>query len=148
MRGFLVLALLIIFASCQEEVTLPLGEKENLVPTIEAYWTDNGIYNEVKFTLSKDYYDAEDVQVITDAEVVITIPGTETVIPFRYVPGTKSYKPNNPLERARVGETYQLNIKWGENIYRSEGVMLEAPTVDSLTWSLYQGVWEDTFYAG
>ena len=135
MRKLLLLFGAFALFSCQEEVVLPLGEKENLVPTIEAFWTDNGIYNEVKISLSKDYYDEEEVQVISDAEVVITIPGTQTVVPFRYVAGTKSFKPINPLERAKVGETYQLHVKWGDNIYRSEGVMLEAPIVDSLTWS-------------
>jgi hypothetical protein len=120
--------------ACQEEVFLPLGEKENLVPTIEGIWTDNRIYNEVKISLSKNFYDSLSNQIITDAEVVITIPGTEKVIPFRYIGGTKSYRPVNPFEMAEVGETYQLNVKWRDNIYRSKGVMLEAPTVDSVTW--------------
>ncbi|TDQ19260.1 uncharacterized protein DUF4249 [Algoriphagus boseongensis] len=124
----------ILFSACQEEVFLPLGQKDELVPTIEGIWTDNGIYNEVKISLSKDYYDSLDVEIIDNAEVVITIPGTEKVIPFRYINGTRSYRPINPLEKAVVGETYKLNVKWGENIYISEGVMLEAPTVDSVTW--------------
>ncbi|SEF89064.1 DUF4249 family protein [Algoriphagus boritolerans] len=133
-RLFLVL-LIFCFSSCQEEVTLPLGTKSELVPTIEAYWTDQGSFNEVKFTLSKDYYDSSEVVEIADAEVFITIPGTEKVVPFGYFGGTKSYKPINPLEKAEVGETYQLNVRWGENTYISEGVMLEPPTVDSITWS-------------
>lgn len=112
-----------------------MGTKSELVPTIEAYWTDQGSFNEVKFTLSKDYYDSSEVVEIADAEVFITIPGTEKVVPFGYFGGTKSYKPINPLEKAEVGETYQLNVRWGENTYISEGVMLEPPTVDSITWS-------------
>jgi hypothetical protein len=120
--------------SCQEEVILPLGTKSEAVPTIEAYWTDQGAFNEVKITLSKNYYDSSGVVVISDAEVFITIPGTDKVIPFRYLGGTKSYKPTNPLEKAVVGETYRLNVRWRENIYRSEGVMLEPPIVDSVTW--------------
>ncbi len=123
------------FWSCQEEVILPLGEKDELIPTIEAYWTDQSLYNEVKITLSKDYYDSLDVQVVSDAEVFITIPGSNKVVPFVYLNGTKSYKPANPLEKAVVGETYQLNVRWRENIYRSEGIMLEPPVVDSVTWS-------------
>lgn len=130
---------LILFAalcwSCQEEVILPLGEKENLVPTIEALWTDQGNYNEVKIKLSKDYYDSMDVEVVRDAEVFITIPGTNKLIPFQYLDATKSYRPVNSLEKAVVGEKYQLNIRWEENIYVAEGVMLEPPKVDSVTWS-------------
>jgi hypothetical protein len=112
-----------------------LGEKDELIPTIEAYWTDQNIYNEVKITLSKDYYDSLDVQVISNAEVFITIPGSSKVVPFVYLNGTKSYKPANPLEKAVVGENYQLNVRWRENVYRAEGIMLEPPKVDSVTWS-------------
>jgi hypothetical protein len=134
MNRIAMVILAIIFWSCQEEVILPLGTKSESIPTIEAYWTDQGSFNEVKITLSKDYYDSTDVVVITDAEVLITIPGTDKVVPFRYLGGTKSYKPTNPLEKAVVGETYRLNIRWRENVYVSEGVMLEPPIVDSVTW--------------
>lgn len=120
--------------SCQEEVNLPLGTKSELVPTIEAYWTDLGTFNEVKISLSKDYYDSTEVMIISDAEVFITIPGSDKLIPFAFLGGTKTYKPINPLEKAEVGETYQLNVRWGENVYVSKGVMLEPPTVDSVTW--------------
>lgn len=121
--------------SCQEEVILPLGEKDELVPTIEAYWTDQSIYNEVKITLSKDYYDSSEVQVISDAEVFITIPGTDKVIPFTYLGGPNNYRALNPQEKAVIGETYRLNVKWRDNVYISEGVLLEPPIVDSVTWS-------------
>jgi hypothetical protein len=57
------------------------------------------------------------------------------VIPFVYLGGTNSYKPMNPQDKAVIGETYQLNVSWDENVYVSEGVMLEPPLVDSVTWS-------------
>ncbi len=125
----------LFLGSCQEEVNLPLGTKSELVPTIEAFWTDQGSFNEVKISLSKDYYDSTEVVVIRDAEVLITVPGTDKVVPFSFFGTTNSYKPVNPLEKAKVGETYQLNVRWGDNVYVSEGVMLEPPIVDSVTWS-------------
>lgn len=134
MRRLALILLTILIWSCQEEVNLPLGTKSELVPTIEAFWSNQGSLNEVKIALSKDYYDSTDVKVIKDAEVFITIPGTDKVVPFVYLGGTKSYKPVNPLEKAVIGETYQLNVRWGENIYQSKGVMLEPPIVDSVTW--------------
>lgn len=135
MRRLAGILIALLTWSCQEEVILPLGEKEELVPTIEAFWTDQSIYNEVKITLSKDYYDSTEVQVISDAEVFITIPGTDKVIPFIFLGGINNYRAANPQERAKVGETYQLHVKWKDNIYVSEGVMLEPPIVDSVTWS-------------
>lgn len=135
MKRLAFILLAVLSWSCQEEVILPLGEKEDLVPTIEAFWTDQGIYNEVKITLSKDFYDSLNVEVISDAEVFITIPGTTKVIPFQFLSVPQSYRPVNPLEKARVGEKYQLNVRWNGNIYVSDGVMLEPPKVDSVTWS-------------
>ena len=134
MRYTLFVLVLFLFSSCQEEVFLPLGSKEELIPTIEAFWTDQGTYNEVRISLSKDYYDSLQTEIIRDAEVMITVPGTNKVIPFQFLPGLNTYRPVNPLERAVVGERYQLDVKWRDNIYRSEGVMLEAPILDSLTW--------------
>ena len=128
---FLVGSLLIF--SCQEEVVLPLDENQTGVPTIEALWTDQGIYNEVKISLSNTYYDSLDYPVIRDAEVVIKELGTGKIIPFTYQDGTKSYRPNS-AERARTGERYQLTVKWNGNEFQSSGVMLEAPIVDSVTW--------------
>lgn len=125
----------IIFWSCQEEVFLAVGDKEQPVPTIEGYWTDQVAFNEVKISLSKDYYDSLDVSIIADAEVYITIPRTGRVIPFVFLGGSNNYRPADPRERGVVGETYQLNVKWKDNVYMSEGLMLEPPIVDSITWS-------------
>jgi hypothetical protein len=135
MKRLLVILFSIALWSCQEEVVLPLGEEESPIPTIEAYWTDQPTFNEVKITLSKDYFDSADVEVVNDAEVSIINPNTGKVIPFVYLGGANIYRPTNPHERAIVGETYQLNVKWQGQEFVSEGLMLQAPTVDSVTWS-------------
>ena len=135
MRRFTAILLAISTWSCQEEVLLPLGEKEEAVPTIEGVWSDQPSFNNVKITLSKDYFDSLNIEVINDAEVSITVKGSNRVIPFLYIGASRNYRPVNPVERAKVGETYQLNVKWKDNIYLSEGLMLEPPKVDSITWS-------------
>lgn len=119
------------FFSCQEEVFLDLGEKENRIPVVEAYWTDQGIYNEVKISLSKNYYDTLQQELVKDAEVFIQEQSTGRKIAFRYLDATRSYRPN-PAERARTGETYQLNINWRGQAIQGEGIMLAPPTVDSV----------------
>jgi hypothetical protein len=122
-----------LFCSCQEEVFLPLDENESGTPTIEALWTDQGIYNEVKITLANTYYDSLDYRVVKDAVVVIREKSSGKTIPFQYIDGTKSYR-TNPAERARPGETYELTVTWRGNVFQSSGLMLEAPIVDSVTW--------------
>ena len=134
MRHLWVLLVNSVFLlSCQEEVFLPLDENQSDIPTIEALWSDQSIYNEVKIFLSKNYYDSLNHQVVKDAEVAIREMSSGKIIPLTYLNGTKSYRPS-PNEKARTGETYQLTVKWKGNVFQSSGVMLEAPLVDSVTW--------------
>ena len=138
MKRIIAVLLAISCWSCQEEVVLPLGEKNEFVPTIEAYWTDQSVFNEVKVTLSKDYYDSLDVTVVSDAQVSITVGSTGRIIPFVFLKSSGVYRPLSSQERANVGETYALSVKWKDNVFSSEGLMLEPPKVDSVTWSFQE----------
>lgn len=129
---FLVVA--ILFTSCQDEVFLELDQKDDRIPVIEGYWTDQGINNEVKISLSKNYYDSLDQELVRDAEVFVRELSTGRKITFSYLNATRSYRPNFG-ERAKVGETYQLNVNWKGQVFQSEGLMLEAPTLDSVTYA-------------
>ena len=134
--NWIFLVVVILCASCQEEVFLDLDRKDARIPVIEGYWTDQGINNEVKISLSKNYYDSTDQEFVRDAEVFIKELSTGRKITFSYLNTTRSYRPNLG-ERAKVGETYQLNVNWKGQVFQSEGLMLEAPTVDSVTY-VYQ----------
>ena len=129
---FLVVAFLCV--SCQEEVFLDLDQKDNRIPVIGGHWTDQGIYNEVKISLSKNYYDSLDQELIRDAEVFVEEMSTGRKIAFNYLNATRSYRPN-PSERAQIGESYRLNVSWKGQVFQSEGFMLAPPTVDSVTWN-------------
>jgi hypothetical protein len=128
-----ILLLSTVFFSCQEEVILPLDQNDEGIATIEAIWTDQGIFNEVKITLSNTYYDSLDYKLVKDAEVTIKEKSSGKIIPFRFLDGTKSYRAN-PTEKAKTGESYELVVKWRGQEFQSSGVMLEAPIVDSVTW--------------
>jgi hypothetical protein len=60
----------VLLVSCQEEIFLDL---KTVVPTpaIEAIWTNNGNMNQVKIMFSKDYYNQELNEIVTDAEVAL-----------------------------------------------------------------------------
>ncbi|AMQ56801.1 DUF4249 family protein [Algoriphagus sanaruensis] len=124
----------ILLFGCQEEVTLPLGEKDAPVPIVEGYWTDQGPYNEVKFGFSQDYYDTTGFVPITDASIEIVSLSTGQSFPFIYVNGTKSYKPVNPNRTGKIGESYALKINWKDQEYIAQGELLAPPILDSLTW--------------
>ena len=130
-KVWVLLFVSLAFFSCQEEVFLDLGEKEDRIPVVEAYWTDQGIYNEVKISLSKNYYDTLAQELVKDAEVFVTELSTGRKIVFNYLGATRSYRPN-PSERARIGERYQLRVTWRGQVIQGEGLMLAPPTVDSV----------------
>ncbi len=126
--------LLMFLIGCQIEVDLPLAEIEGEIPVIEAIWTNNPNLNEVKISLAKNYLDNSDFQPITNAEVLIRRKGTEVVFPFQYNSTTRSYKPSKGNVRAKVGESYELFVNWKENSFYAQGLMLEPPILDSLTY--------------
>jgi hypothetical protein len=134
-RYLLWFPVVLFIFSCQEEVVLPLGEKDAIVPVIEAYWTDQPNFNEVKFSLAKDYYDTAGYQPIVDAEIVVKSERTGEVFPFIYMSGSQTYRPANPQKTGVPGERYTLQINWKDLEFQSSGTLLEPPRVDSVTWS-------------
>lgn len=132
-RYAVIFLLSLTLMSCQEDVFLVLDQNEERLPVIEALWTDQGVYNEVKMSLSKNYYDSMDLEIIRDAQVFIRVKSSGRVIPFNFITASNSYRPH-PSERARVGETYELNVVWNDKAYQASGMMLAAPIVDSVTW--------------
>lgn len=134
MKNLIRLAIVFLFFSCQEEVLLPLGEKEGPLPVIEAYWTDQPAYNEVKISLTKNYYDTTEYQPVSDAIVSITSEDTGEVIPFVFLSGSQTYRPANPQRRGVPGHRYSLRVQWKDYEFESLGLLLEPPRVDSVTW--------------
>lgn len=135
MRNTGYLLLLLILFSCQEEVTLPLASLDEEVPVIEAIWTDNSYYNEIKVSLAEDYFDTTDLTIISEAEVAIYEVQTGEMIPFRFDNDTKSFRPVNESQIAKVGQEYEAQVKWKDETFKARGTMLEPPILDSLTYS-------------
>lgn len=138
MKKIGVILALLFFWSCQEEVNLPLATLDEVVPVIESTWTDIPFYNEVKITLAENYFDSSDATVISNALVRILIEGTTIYIPFYFNEETQSYKPVRESSIAVAGESYELQVFWEGNSYTASGFMLEAPTVDSLSYSFQE----------
>jgi hypothetical protein len=134
MKNSWILGLLLVITSCQIEVDLPLAGIDEEIPVIEGVWTDNPDLNEVKVTLAKNFLDQDSYAIIKDSQVSIRVKGTEIPIPFRYNETTESYRPLNNEILAKVGETYELIVAWKDNIFVAEGLMLEPPILDSLTY--------------
>lgn len=136
MKQYKYLSILFLLAlglfSCQEEVFLDLASVEKK-PVIEAFWTDNGAVNFVKISTSKDYYDEEENEVISNAEVSITNVDSGFSVDFRFSPQSGRYLPSNNFGGIQ-GETYELNVVIGESEYMSRGTLLPPPTLDSIRY--------------
>ncbi|MBN3584672.1 DUF4249 family protein [Algoriphagus aestuarii] len=134
MRRFTVILIACFCWSCQEEVELPLATLDEVIPVIEATWTDVSFFNEVKITLAENYFDTTDVDIISDAEVSIKALNSGEIIRFAFNTNTQSFKSLKEAETAKVGEIYEVTVKWEDNVFTSTGEMLMPPTVDSLTY--------------
>lgn len=131
MKYAIVLFMLILFSSCQEEVVLNLGKLEP-VPVIEAIWTDNSSINHVKITLTKDYYQEGENEVVENADVFIKNKDSGAVVLFFYSPANKKYLPQNGA-RGIIGQNYDLSVIIGDKEYVSQGKILPPPVLDSVT---------------
>lgn len=130
MKSRILIAVLILFVSCQEEVVLDLGTLEP-TPVIEAIWTDNSTINQVKITKSKDYYQEGENEVIENADVIIKNLDSGEAVIFFYSPSNKRYLPQNGI-KGIIGQKYELSVFIGDKEYFSQGTILEPPILDSL----------------
>ncbi|ERM81616.1 hypothetical protein P872_19875 [Rhodonellum psychrophilum GCM71 = DSM 17998] len=133
MKRILYCLLLLPFFSCQEEVFLDLQKKES-IPIIEGIWTNVGGLNQVKISLSKDYYSEGPGEVVDNAEVYVVNSGNGFRYNFRFSEDVSRYIPVNNLG-GRIEEKYELHVLMGENHYISSGTLLAPPKLDSITYA-------------
>lgn len=131
MKKLLLYILFIPFLiSCQEEVFIDLANTEP-VPVIEAIWTNVGSINQVKVSLSRDYYDEVANQVVKDAVVHIRNTNTGQEVPFLFSEPAERYLPTRNFN-GEIGEPYELSVRMGNKLYKSNGTMLAPPVFDSI----------------
>lgn len=134
MKRLWIISVVSVLWSCQELVDLPLATIEGTIPVIEAQWTDFPSFNEVTITLAKNYFDSTQNISVEDAEVSILVTGTGSSIPFIYDFNTSRYRPVDQRRVAVIGEKYELRVSWKDNLYISDGLTLEPPSLDSLVY--------------
>jgi len=127
---YILLIFPILMGSCQEEVFIELSDQP-AIPVIEAIWTDIAGLNQVSITTSKNYYEPEVIEIITDAQVYMINENSGERINFSYLPQARTYLPVNSRV-ARQGNRYQLNVIHNDIHYQATGTTLEPPTLDSI----------------
>lgn len=123
---------ILFLSSCQEEVFLDLRPQER-IPIIEAFWTDNPSLNRVKITYSRGYYDTLENEIVRDAQVSISNLTSGENIPFAFSEDFRRYLPTRYFA-GKKGDTYQLTVKLGDQVFQSEGTLLQPPVLDSITY--------------
>jgi hypothetical protein len=141
MRLVAIAGLIIVFASCQEEVEMSLGAVER-IPVIEAVWTDDPSENFVSVAYSRDYFDTLENERITDALVEIEDLNSGRMVEFRYVEELGHYLAVNQ-QAAEIGHEYQLRVLLDAGEFGATGTTLEPPILDSITYAFK----EERFFA-
>lgn len=132
-----IIIITILFSSCLEEVR-PVLQTVPSQTVIEGIWTDNRSLNEVIISLSRDYYDSTGYKSVESAEVYIIDEDRQRRIDFQFVSSSLKYLPETNIV-PREGRVYSLHVKLGSEHYVSSGTLLEAPEIDSLTYSYKEG---------
>ena len=125
---FLVVALL---SSCEDVIEVESGfEASQLV--VDA-WLDNMDREQtVRLTQSQDYFDSNFAQAVRGAEVNLVVNGERTIEFTETAAGDYTWTPDGMNTIGEVGDTYELEIKVGDEIYTAASEMKRVPKIDSI----------------
>lgn len=137
-----VLFIAILGVGCEDVVDVDLNTAApRLVIDASIDWekgTDGSI-QVVKLTTTAGFYEDE-VPVVSGATVQIT-NSSDTVFSFIETPGTGEYVCVNFVPV--IGETYELTVNTGGQVYTATETLVAAPDIDSVEQDVQSGFGED-----
>jgi len=131
-KFILLIAISMLFSSCEEVIDLELRSAEAAALVVEAEVVDVEGYSFVKLSRTLDFYDPSEVPMLSGAVVSVT-DDNGTVMPFVEDTNQKGYYyPQDESYKGRVGGIYNLRIETGGKIYTSESKLLRVTPIDSV----------------
>jgi len=128
---YILLLLIISFASCTEKVDLELDDQEPRL-VIEAALSNTEGYQFIRVTRSSGYFDNQRAEPVSGA--IISITDGSTTIDFRESSAGRYFSVD---EVAGVpGNTYFLEVQVDGEIYTASSTMPRAPQIDSIKFEL------------
>lgn len=131
-RVIYIFSAMIFFTSCEDVIEVESGiEQSQLV--VDA-WLDNlDREQKVRLTQSQDYFDSNFAGAVQGAEVNLTINGERSIEFTETAPGDYTWTPQSMDEMGVVGDTYELEIIIGDEVYKAQSEMKRVPKIDSIS---------------
>lgn len=131
MKKIFLLILLIILLSCEDVIEVNLGDGKSQL-TVDAILTNLNEEQQIRLSLSGDYFTPESVIPISNATVKMT-DNNNNNFSFTYSENGK-YILNEELN-FRVGDVFELEITYNNEIFTAISEIKRVPQIDSITWS-------------
>lgn len=133
-RIIVLLVILSFLTSCEEVIKVELDDADPQI-VIEAKVSDNSENNIVLITLSTDFYEPSEYQNISDAEVIVSEVGGESLV-FTEI---SSGKYTNENLTASVGSMYSIKVNYNDFTYSAQSTLKQKIIIDSLQISEEKG---------
>ena len=138
MKNIICLLAIVLFASCETKVDIPLNTANpKLVIDANILWQKgtSGTTQKIKLTTTTDFYSST-IPVVSGATVLIT-NSANTVFQFIETPNTGEYVCTNfnPV----INENYTLSIQYAGQNYSATEKLLATPSINSVEQTTVQG---------
>jgi hypothetical protein len=144
MKKYIFLLLLsTTILSCREVIELDLPQQDPKL-VVEATLNNTSGPQEVRLSLTTDYFSEAELPPVEDARVIISDDTGLSDTLRQSAPGL--YLSNHIS--GEIGRTYTLHIDWNGNRYQSVGSLLEEAVIDSLNYRFLPGnqIFEEGYY--
>jgi hypothetical protein len=138
MKYIISLLALLVFASCETKVDIPLDTANpKLVIDANILWQKgtSGSTQKIKLTTTTDFYSST-IPVVSGALVTVS-NSANTIFSFVETPNTGEYICSNFVPV--INETYTLNIQYAGQNYTATEKLLATPNIDSVEQTTVQG---------
>lgn len=130
----------IVVISCERVVDLELNEADPIL-VVDAWISREALPQEIRLTLTRDYYDRTTPPGVREAEVSITDENGKAYEFVELDSGIYRWQPLNEIDTfGEIGLAYFLEISFEGNNYSSVSIMTDAPKIDSITFRFEEGV--------
>lgn len=138
MKNIIYLLAIVLFASCETIVDIPLDTANpKLVIDANILWQKgtSGSTQKIKLTTTTNFYSSA-IPVVSGATVIVT-NSTNTIFTFTEIPNTGEYVCTNfnPV----INESYTLNIQYAGQNYTATEKLLATPTIDTIAQTTVPG---------
>ena len=130
-----LLAIMVLFSSCETEVDPSLGETLNIL-VIDAWLTNNDATQHINITRSQSYFDTSAPTKVSGAIVTITDLDDNTTYTFVEEGERYTWVSPDGSDFGTIGHSYELTVELDGNTYIASTSLNDVPPIDSIRFRL------------